>query len=820
MQILDLTGHWSLRAKHNSTTIPARVPGDNVSALLAARRVPDPHWADNELQLQWVGRQDWIYERNFQAPAALLAEPSVFLNCDGLDTLAAIFINDRRVVSSANMFARLRVEVKQYLRPGANQLRIEFTSPERAAIAESKHLPYPIPYSTYHVQSPHRNLIRKVQCHAGWDWGICLMVSGINGAIYLGATSLGRIEYVATTQRHQRGRVTVEVATEVNSPAGGKSTLEVTLGTERITQPVTLQPGLNVVRTRLTIRKPKLWWPNGYGAQPLYDLTVRVAGDEARKRIGLRNLEVLNIEDKRGLSLTFRVNGVEIYCKGANWIPADALPQRQTRERLDDLLTSVQQAHMNMLRVWGGGQYESEDFYDLCDEKGLLIWQDFMFACALYPATPKFLELVRQEAWHQVKRLRDHACLALWCGNNENVGSLGWFEEARKNRDRYLVDYDRLNEGVLGAAVDQADPTHTFWPSSPCGGRGDYSDCWHDDSRGDMHYWEVWFNASKTFDDYYKVKPRFCSEFGFQSFPSLEMIRRYAPRDQLNASAPIMEWHQRHPDGNAKITNMFGRYFRIPEGFANFVYLSQVQQAVAIKTAIEYWRSLRPLCMGTLFWQINDNWPVCSWSSIEHGGKWKLLQYAANRFYAPVLVSTLQQKDGSLEIWVTNDQRTAVRGTVVAEVRNFAGNLTRRIRLPARVSAGSAKLIKKLKVADLAPQPEQVFLQLNFRRTDTSGTPVQQTTNTHFFTEYKRCDLAKPKIRMEVRAGYRVTLRTDKPAFFVALNATEIRGEFSDNCVTLLPGQSWTAKFTPKQPVTLAAFKKSLTINHLRGTYR
>ena len=809
MQTLDLTGNWSLRAKNDSTVIPAQVPGDNVSALLAARRIPDPYWADNELQVQWIGRTDWIYERRFNLTAAMLAEQSVFLNCDGLDTFATIFINDRRVAISENMFARLRVEVKQFLRVGPNTLRIEFASPERTAIAASKQLPYPIPYSTYHVQSPHRNLIRKVQCNAGWDWGICLMVSGIQGAIYLGATSLGRIESVATTQRHQRGRVQVDVAVEVNSPAGGKSTLEVTLGPERATRPVTLKPGLNVVRTSLTIRNPKLWWPNGYGAQPLYDLTVRVAGDEARKRLGLRNLEVLNIEDKRGLSLTFRVNGVEIYCKGANWIPADALPQRQTRDRLDDLLTSAQHANMNMLRVWGGGQYESEDFYNLCDEKGLLIWQDFMFSCALYPANPKFLELVRQEARHQVKRLRDHACLALWCGNNENVGSLGWFAEAKKNRDRYLVDYDRLNEGVLGAAIDECDPTHTFWPSSPCGGRGDYSDCWHDDNRGDMHYWEVWFNASKTFDAYYDVTPRFCSEFGFQSFPSLEMIRRYAPPDQFNASAPIMEWHQRHPDGNAKITNMFGRYFRIPDGFANFVYLSQVQQAVAIKTAIEYWRSLRPLCMGALFWQINDNWPICSWSSIEHGGKWKLLHYAAKKFYAPVLVSAFQ-RNGKLEVWVTNDQRTPVRGTVVAEVRDFAGKVIRRYRLPARVAAGSAKLIKKWLVADLAPQPEKVFLQLT----------CNGATNTHFFTEYKRCELAKPQIRLQVGKNYRVTLRTDKPAFFVALNATGIRGEFDDNCITLLPGQTRTLQFTPKQPVTLAQFKKALSINQLRGTYQ
>jgi len=809
VKIFDLTGQWSLRAKNNSISIPARVPGDNVSALLATHRIPDPYWADNELQVQWIGRQDWIYERSFRVTPAFLTEQSVFLNCDGLDTIATIFINDRRVTNSENMFTRLRVEVKKYLRAGQNTLRIEFASPERAALAEAQQLPYPVPFIDNPVQSPRRNLIRKVQCHSGWDWGICLMVSGINGAIYLGATSLGRIEYVTTTQRHQRGRVTVEVYVEVSSPTGGKSNLEVTLGKERISKPVTLSAGTNVVRTRVTIRNPKLWWPNGYGVQPLYDLTVRVAGDEIRKRIGLRNLEVLNIEDKRGLSLTFRVNGVEIFCKGANWIPADAIPQRQTRAVIDDLLTSAQQAHMNMIRVWGGGQYESDDFYELCDEKGLLVWQDFMFACAMYPATPKFLENVRQEVCHQIKRLQNHACLALWCGNNENLGALKWHEESRNNRDRYLVDYDRLNEGVIGKAVDECDPTRQFWPSSPCGGRNDYSDCWHADNRGDMHYWEVW-HGGKSFESYYDVRPRFCSEFGFQSFPSLETIHRYAPANQLNVTAPIMEWHQRSGTGNSRIIEMFSRYFRMPDGFANFVYLSQVQQAIAIKTAVEYWRSLRPNCMGTLFWQLNDNWPVCSWASINHGGKWKLLHYAAKRFYAPVLVSAFQRKDGTLEVRITNDQLTPVRGTVVAEIRNLAGKLIRRYRLPARVAAGSAKLVKKWQVADIAPQPAKVFLQLSFNG----------VTNTHFFTDYKRCELAQPCIRIQIRKDYRVTLRTDKPAFFVALNATGIRGEFDDNCVTLLPGQARTFNFTPKQPVTLAAFKKSLNLNHLRGTYR
>ena len=292
-----------------------------------------------------------------------------------------------------------------------------------------------------------------------------------------------------------------------------------------------------------------------------------------------------------------------------------------------------------------------------------MIWHDMMFSCALYPSTPGFLANVEREIRHQVKRLRDHPCIALWCGNNEDVGALTWYPESRKNRDRYIVDYDRLNEGVIGRVVDECDPTRTFWPSSPSAGRGDYSDNWHDDRRGDMHYWSVW-HESKAFSAYYEVSPRFCSEFGYQSFPSVELARGYCPPGQMNVTSPVMEHHQRHGRGNALIVEMFTRYFRMPEGFENFVYLSQVQQALAIKTAVEHWRHLRPTCMGTLYWQLNDNWPVCSWSSLEYGGKWKLLHHAARRFYAPTIVSAFQRPDRTVEVWLTSDTLQSQKAAV------------------------------------------------------------------------------------------------------------------------------------------------------------
>lgn len=816
MEKLNLAGVWRLQQVGNEETIPASVPGDNHSALLEAGKIPDPYWGANELDVQWIGKEDWIYARTFSVTKTFLDHDSVFLHCDQLDTITDIYINDQYVASADNMFRRYRLEIKKYLQVGTNHIKLIFRSPVKTALRRNEALAYEIPHSEYPIQSPHVNLVRKAACHGGWDWGCCLMVSGIYGDIYLGATSLGRIEYVYTTQTHREGSCTVKVTAEVLSPSGGQTELSVILGEVEKCEPVTLEPGLNLVATDILVGNPELWWPNGHGDQPLYDLTVSVAGDEVSKRLGLRDVEIVNVEDDIGLSFVVRVNGVDIFAKGANWIPADALPQRQSRERLDDLLSSAAQANMNMVRVWGGGQYESHDFYDLCDEKGIMIWQDFMFSCALYPATKESLDSVSAEVTHQVKRLRDHACIAIWCGNNECLGALNWFEPSRLNRDRYLVDYDRLYEGTIGRAVDEADPTRLYWPSSPCGGRGDYSDNWRDDSRGDMHYWTVW-HENASIDAYFNVSPRFCSEFGYQSFPSLDTIATYAPECQFNVTAPIMEHHQRNPGGNSKITEMMTRYFRMPEGFSSFVYLSQIQQALAIKSGVEYWRHLQPVCMGTLYWQLNDVWPVCSWSSLEYTGKWKALHYMAKRFYAPVIVTAFENKADEVEIWVVSDLHTTQDVEVCLEIRDFAANVVHSRMLQGTVAAGGATLMAKYPVSKLAPRPEEVFLHLRLEA------PGITHYNDHFFTTYKQCDLPRVNIEHDIESvdgGFAVKLTTDGPAFFLKVNMRGIMGEFDDNCFTLLPGSPRKLTFTPKQAVTLEQLCTALEIQHLRGTYR
>ena len=815
MTSIDLAGAWRLHRISTKESFPATVSGDTHSALLAAGRIPDPYWGTNELEVQWVGREDWAYERSFDVDAATLEEARIHLTFECLDTLADVSLNGKRVGSADNMFVRWRFDAKRYLRPGKNLLRVVFTSAENAAIAEAKKLPYPVPHVNHPVQSPHRNLIRKVQCHGGWDWGPCLMVSGIPGSASLDAWSDVRIDYVYTEQRHSKGKCVVRVFAECEAARAGEYELEVRIGEASARKQVGLVAGHNRPSVEVTVSAPKLWWPNGYGKANLYELSVRVGTHEVSKRIGLRTLQLVNKDDKTGLSMIFRVNGLDVFCKGANWIPLDALPQRESRERLEHLLESARDANMNMLRIWGGGRYETEDFYDLCDEKGIMIWHDMMFSCALYPSTPGFLANVEREIRHQVKRLRDHPSIALWCGNNEDVGALTWFPESKKNRDRYIVDYDRLNEGVIGRVVDECDPTRTFWPSSPSAGRGDYSDNWHDDRRGDMHYWSVW-HESKPFSAYYDVTPRFCSEFGYQSFPSVHTVRTYAEEEELNVTSPVMEHHQRSPRGNSAITEMFTRYFRMPEGFENFVYLSQVQQALAIKTAVEYWRTLRPVCMGTLYWQLNDNWPVCSWSSVEYNGAWKLLHYAARRFFAPVLLCAWL-KGGRVEVSLVNDLPAEARCRATIAVVAFSGKLLKKESHDVRAPAGSARRVKSWALEDLVSSPETAFLHLALERDG------ETSYNELFLTEPKRTPLQPAKVTTEVEGtegGFSVRLSTDAPAFYTALDAAGIAGEFSDNCMTLVPGTPRTVRFNPREKVTADRFRRGMSVRHLRDTYR
>ena len=859
-QVLSLAGTWDLReVGSEQPAIPIQVPGDVHSALLAAGRIPDPYFGDNEEAVQWVGERTWREERTFEVSAEFLQHAAIVLSVEDVDTYASFQLNGQPLGDTANRFRRYRFDAKPLLKAGTNSLAVVFRSASRVAEEKAKALPWPIPHNFGNgIRTKFFNLNRKPMCHNGWDWGIGLMVTGLAGRVDLIAHDRARIDYVTTTQQHSAGRCVVEVAAEVHSAVGGDSTLDLRLGSQQASVPVHLRVGTNQISGTITVDQPRLWWPNDAGEPYLYDLEVAVAGATVRKQVGLRTIEVVTTPDPdgKGSRMLFRVNGRDLFAKGANWIPADALPQRQTRERYAQLLGSAQAAHMNMIRLWGGGQFEQDAFYEECDRRGLLVWHDLMFACALYPADKAFLAEVRAEVEHQVRRLRDHPSIALWCGDNECIGSLNWFEESRKNRDLYLVSYDRLNR-TLGQAVEAADPGRSFWPSSPCGGPDAFGDAWHNDSAGDMHYWSVW-HSGKDFSAYYAVRPRFCSEFGFQSFSSPEVVATFCPPEQRNPTAPLFEFHQKNNGGNARILETMARYFRQPQGFDNVCYLSQVQQALAITTAVEAWRHQQPRCMGALYWQLNDVWPVASWSSIEYTGRWKPLHHAARRFFAPVAVMATpadKPKEAApvepltadarqakvpvnllpktipgidpdqVEIWAVSDRPDPALVLATIELWTFDGTLVETTTLSGRVEPGTSARLASFPVSRFCPTPaDQVRRFLAITLVSEAGGVREVSRNFRVFAPYKACDLADAQVQVEPadhQGTWTVTLTADRPAWFTWLETPGIPGEFDDNLVLLLPGRPVTLTFRREggAPADFARFTAALHVRHLRQTY-
>ncbi|MBP5532243.1 MAG: glycoside hydrolase family 2 protein [Lentisphaeria bacterium] len=814
---IDLAGVWELDCgRADFKSVPARLPGDNCSALIDAGLLPDPYVGFNEREFQWVREYEWTWRREFEVGGDFLAQKRVWLEIESLDTVGFVRINGRKVLESENMFLRIRRDVKRFLHPGVNAIEIVVSPVEKYAARIAKKLPLPVgqPVNFFRHMA-NQNLVRKIQCQGGWDWGPCIPVSGVYGGIRLAGSGGARIEHVFTVQKHSPGRCRLTVVAEIDSDRDLETVVRFVFDGVEKRVDLKLRRGTGTARADFEIAEPKLWYPAGYGAQPLCDLAVEVDSSRVRKKIGLRDLEVVSRPDEHGICLYFKVNGIPVFAKGADWIPLDALPQRHTRPRYERLLDDALGANMNTLRVWGGGRYESDDFYELCDEKGILIWQDCMFACAHYPSTPEFLALVEKELDHQVKRLRDHACIALWCGDNECGGFL---RRAGKEDLPLILNYDRFNRAV-GRAVKAADPTRIFWPTSPCNSESDFGG-WDDDSRGDMHYWKVWHNGA-PFEAYCSVTPRFCSEFGFQAFPSLDAVDYYTQGRQRNVSSPLMEFHQRNASGNSKIVEMFTRYFRFPASFEDFIYLSQVQQAAAIKLGAEFWRTLKPLCMGTIYWQLNDNWPVASWSSVDFLGRWKQLHYHAKRFYAPVLAAAIRRSSDAVEVRMVNDFTSPVRGEIALELRGVAGGVKAVRTFPAELDGNSAALIARLPVAELTPTPAEDFIYLEFRG-ECAGKPAE-CRNECFLAKYKEYQLPEPEIRSRLRrdgAGVvHLELAARRPAFFVFAEFRGMRAVLSDDSFTLLPERPRDLTVAVDRSVPLEELERALSVRHLRGSY-
>jgi beta-mannosidase len=814
--------------------MPAVVPGCVHTDLLRAGKIPDPFYGTNEKGLQWIEHTDWEYRSTFTADAPLLAHDRVELAFAGLDTYAEVFVNGASVLTADNMFRSWRVDVKARLRPGANAIVVRFRSPIAAVKPAYDKLGYTLPAVNDQAKEMVSMFTRKAPYHYGWDWGPRFVTSGIWRPVTLEAWDVARLDDVQIYQRELTdARATLAITATVVATRAARATVTVTsAGTTLGRIEAALVPGRNELRLGAIITNPERWWPNGLGGQRLYALDTALTVDGAARgvrtrRVGLRTLEVVNQRDADGKSFTIKVNGAPVFMKGANWIPSDSFNDRETPERTRFLLQSAVAANMNMLRVWGGGIYADDRFYDLADELGLLVWQDFMFACSMYPGDERFLENVRLEAVENVRRLRNHPSLALWAGNNEIEAAWqqwGWqskFHLGKAAQQTIGRDYKRLFHELLPKVVAEQDPGRFYERSSPSANEDDVPP--NKLGWGDNHYWGVW-HAEAPYTDYAAHISRFMSEYGFQSFPLLPSVARYAPPAEWSIDSPTMLSHQRHPRGNALVRTYMDRDFRAPKDIGGFLYLSQVLQATVIKYGAEAHRRRMPYNMGSLYWQLDDCWPVASWSGIDYYGRWKALHYAARRFFAPVLVSPIEEKD-EVRVYVVSDRRADAPARLITRVVDMEGRerwrQERDVTVKALTSAPAASVAKRELLKGL--DPKQVVLVTELR----SGSELL-SRNLLYFAKTKDLALQPPALGLVVTPhgdGATIQVTAHRLARAVWLSTPEgagVDGGFSDNFFDLLAGETATVVWTPgaaTPPGAAAKLGSVLRATSVRDTY-
>ena len=813
----SLSGQWTFRQLNNDEWMPATVPGGVHTDLLAMGKIPDPFVADNEKQVQWIGDTDWEYRATFNAAPELLKETKQFLVCDGLDTLAEVSLNGQLLGKTNNMYRQWKWDVTGSLKK-ENEIHIIFRAPVAYITARQKEK-----YLWGGGDIPGGPHLRKAPCQWGWDWGPKLPPIGVWKDIRLEGYTSAKFEDVHVRQKHDAGQVTVSATAQVeawdHAPLFIAATLTAPNGTSQ-TSRVEVADSAEAV---IGVNDPQLWWPNGYGEQNLYQLRVTLETeastlDSCANQIGLRTIKLKQEPDEWGESFTFIVNGVPVFMKGSDWIPADAFPTRITDSHLESLLQSAVDTHMNMLRVWGGGLYESESFYNLCDRLGILIWQDFTFACGVYPDDDDFAENVRIEAIENVRRIRHRASLALWCGNNEMEQGWvdwGWNKPADAVNQRLKAGYDRMFHHLLPSVVESEDPNTVYWQSSASSGIPFAEP--NGMQRGDMHYWDVW-HGRKPFTAYRTQFPRFMSEFGFQALPPYKTIQTYtAPEDQ-NMTSYIMEHHQRSGSGNGLMIGQMTDTFRMPKDFPSLVYLSMLLQAEGIRYGVEHWRRNMHRVSGTLIWQLNDCWPVASWSSLDYFKRWKALHYAAKRFYAPLLLSV--EDDGTrMSIHVTSDLTSDWTGLVRWRLEDVDGNVIRSDEKRVSATPLADTPIQALDFADTISDANKRNVVFVAELWD-DGERIAYCVSG--FCPIKHLALTDPKLKVDVLLNDKTLTfdtSTQSLARFVELSLDGVDVVFSDNYFDVPAGQS--VKVTAPLPHgwTLEQAKKALQVRSLIDSY-
>ncbi|MCF6241827.1 MAG: glycoside hydrolase family 2 protein [Bacteroidales bacterium] len=801
--VLRLSSNWQFKNVKDSSWLPAQVPGTVHTDLLANKLIPNPFYGQNEEKLQWIENEDWEYETRFNLGDELLDKNHIEIDFQGLDTYATVYLNGTLILKADNMFRKWKVSVKKYLKKKNNILKIVFYSPMKINIPKVDNLPYHLPAGNDRHKKKVSVFIRKAPYHFGWDWGPRFVTAGIWRPVSLKAWNTAQITDFQIYQISVSDKkALLKAKTEFNSDNNRQLKAFLYQNDKIIAEKqLNAKKGKNQFEIKFDINNPQLWWTNGQGKAYLYNFKIQITDgkkliDQKSARFGIRTIEIVQEPDSAGKSFYFKLNGVPVFMKGANYIPQDNFLPRVDTTRYQNLINAAKNAGMNMLRVWGGGIYENDIFYDLCDENGILVWQDFMFSCSMYPGDTAFLNNVRNEAYNNVKRLRNHPSIALWCGNNEmQIAWERWgyqttFKYSKADSSKIYNDYLKVFHDLLPTVVNKLDSGRFYWESSP----NSAPKGWTEEARsGDMHYWDVWW-GKKPFSAYVENTGRFMSEYGFQSFPVMSTLKSFAPDSSLYLVSPVLKAHNKHPVGFETIDEYMRRNYHVPTDFFNYVFISQLLQAEGMKTAIEAYRRAMPYCMGSLYWQLNDCWPVVSWSSIDYYGRWKAFHYYLKKLYAPVLVSP-QFKNDTLNVYLISDYLKDENVTVSLQLMDFYGKDLWHKDFKQKMKANTSEKIFEKDFTGIIEKydKQRIFLHISIKQ---NGKLLAD--NYLFFAKIK--DLILPHSHIQTNiiqkdGKYGIQIMADVFVKNLYLDYPDDKGVFSDNYFDMLPGEVKTVWF-------------------------